>query len=59
MPTPTPTTTSALTDNLFVLGAAGRAAEARLVSVFCTDFVAAGFQMVLGIYSGKRAWAIH
>ena len=54
MPTPMPTTTSALTDDLFVLGAAGRAAEARLVSVFCAAFVAAGFQMALGIYSGKR-----
>ncbi len=54
MPTPTPTTTSALTDDLFVLGAAGRAAEARLVSVFCAAFVAAGFQMALGVYSGKR-----
>ena len=35
--------TNAPTDNLFVLGAAGRAAEARLVSVFCAAFVAAGF----------------
>ena len=35
--------------------AVGRAAEARLVSVFCAAFVAAGFYMALGVYSGKRA----